>query len=58
MLIGSLVRTYIPVVLKGAALYFCGLTKVTVEHDANRLFGVSASIIIRNAWVSVGVLRT
>lgn len=28
---------------------------VTVDQ-ANRLFGVSASIIVRNAWVSVGVL--
>ncbi|KAM0293663.1 hypothetical protein ACHAPM_011575 [Fusarium culmorum] len=36
---------------------FADWAKVTVDH-ADKLFGVSASVIVRNAWVSVGVLKT
>ncbi|KAF5227573.1 hypothetical protein FANTH_14736 [Fusarium anthophilum] len=36
---------------------FADWAKVTVDQ-ANELFGVPASIIVRNAWVSVGVLKS
>jgi Zn-dependent metalloprotease len=39
----------------GGVVTFKQWADVTVDH-ANRLFGVPASIIVRNAWVSVGVL--
>jgi Zn-dependent metalloprotease len=39
----------------GAEIIFKQWADVTVDQ-ANRLFGVPASIIVRNAWVSVGVL--
>ena len=39
----------------GGIITFKEWADVTVDQ-ANKLFGVSASIIVRNAWVSVGVL--
>lgn len=39
----------------GGDITFKNWADVTVDH-ANRLFGVAASIIVRKAWVSVGVL--
>jgi Zn-dependent metalloprotease len=42
---------------KSENITFADWAKVTVDQ-ADKLFGVPASIIVRNAWVSVGVLKT
>ncbi|KAL4723019.1 subtilisin-like protein [Fusarium chlamydosporum] len=42
---------------KSEKITFADWAKVTVDQ-ADKLFGVPASIVVRNAWVSVGVLKT